>query len=99
MPAQARVNVVSSDHLRYRLDRVEPLPIEGPTEVRELTARFNAMADELATSARREAERLADHVAILAHGRLVASGTPYELTTSGRSLEDVYLDLTGRALS
>jgi signal transduction histidine kinase len=39
---------------------LEPLPIEGPTEVRELTVRFNAMADELATSARREAELLAD---------------------------------------
>jgi ABC-2 type transport system ATP-binding protein len=53
----------------------------------------------LTTHAMDEAERLADHVAILSHGRLVASGTPAELTMSGRSLEDVYLDLTGRALS
>jgi ABC-2 type transport system ATP-binding protein len=53
----------------------------------------------LTTHAMDEAERLADQVAILSHGRLVASGTPVELTTSGRSLEDVYLDLTGRALS
>jgi ABC-2 type transport system ATP-binding protein len=53
----------------------------------------------MTTHAMDEAERLADQVAILAHGRLVASGTPPELTTSGRSLEDVYLDLTGRALS
>ena len=53
----------------------------------------------LTTHAMDEAERLADHVAILSCGRLVASGTPAELTTSGRSLEDVYLDLTGRALS
>jgi len=54
----------------------------------------------LTTHAMDEAERLADHVAILSAGRLVASGTPVELTTpSGRSLEDVYLDLTGRALS
>jgi ABC-2 type transport system ATP-binding protein len=53
----------------------------------------------LTTHAMDEAERLADHVAILSRGRLVASGTPAELTMSGRSLEDVYLDLTGRALS
>jgi ABC-2 type transport system ATP-binding protein len=53
----------------------------------------------LTTHAMDEAERLADQVAILAHGRLVARGTPVELTTSGQSLEDVYLDLTGRSLS
>lgn len=42
-----------------------------------------------------EAERLADRVHILDHGRLVASGTPAELTATGESLEDVYLRLTG----
>ncbi|MFT3871750.1 MAG: ABC transporter ATP-binding protein [Nocardioides sp.] len=47
-----------------------------------------------------EAERLADVVHILDHGRLVASGTPAELTDEGRlDLEDVFVDLTdpGRA--
>jgi ABC-2 type transport system ATP-binding protein len=53
----------------------------------------------LTTHAMDEAERLADQVAILSCGRLVASGTPAELTAPGRSLEDVYLDLTGRAIS
>jgi ABC-2 type transport system ATP-binding protein len=53
----------------------------------------------LTTHAMDEAERLADRVAILAGGRLVACGTPAELTGRGQSLEDVYLDLTGRALS
>ncbi len=44
-----------------------------------------------------EAERLADQVHILDHGRLVASGSPAELTGDGsRSLEDVFLDLTPR---
>jgi signal transduction histidine kinase len=37
-----------------------PLPLDGPTEVRELTARFNAMADELETARDREAALLAD---------------------------------------
>ena len=37
-----------------------PLPLDGPTEVRELTDRFNAMAAELATTRAREARLLAD---------------------------------------
>ena len=44
-----------------------------------------------------EAERLADVVHIVDRGRAVASGTPAELTADGRSLEDVFLDLTSRA--
>jgi ABC-2 type transport system ATP-binding protein len=47
-----------------------------------------------------EAERLADQVHILDLGRLVASGTPASLTDDGRrSLEDLFLDVTGRELS
>lgn len=38
----------------------EPLPLEGPTELRDLTARFNAMAAELASSRKQEAELLAN---------------------------------------
>ncbi len=41
-------------------DRLDPLPLDGPTEVRELTDRFNAMAGELADTRRREAELLAN---------------------------------------
>jgi ABC-2 type transport system ATP-binding protein len=44
-----------------------------------------------------EAERLADVVHIVDRGLLVGSGTPSELTADGRSLEDVFLDLTTRA--
>jgi len=39
---------------------LHPLPLEGPTEVRELTDRFNAMAAELAATREREARLLAD---------------------------------------
>jgi ABC-2 type transport system ATP-binding protein len=47
-----------------------------------------------------EAERLADQVHIIDHGRVVVSGTPAELTGNGaRPLEDVFLDNTGRSLS
>jgi signal transduction histidine kinase len=37
-----------------------PLPLEGPTEVRDLTGRFNAMADELGRTRREEADLLAN---------------------------------------
>jgi ABC-2 type transport system ATP-binding protein len=49
----------------------------------------------LTTHAMDEAERLADHVVIVDRGRTVAAGTPAELTRDGRSLEDVFLALTG----
>ena len=39
---------------------VEPLALEGPTEVRELIARFNAMTAELAATRHRESELLAN---------------------------------------
>jgi signal transduction histidine kinase len=38
----------------------DPLPLTGPTEVRELTGRFNAMAAELEASRARERELLAN---------------------------------------
>ena len=38
----------------------EPLPLGGPTEVRELTARFDAMRAELIETRRREADLLAN---------------------------------------
>jgi two-component system OmpR family sensor kinase len=38
----------------------KPLPLDGPTEVRELTGRFNAMSAELAETRSREAELLAN---------------------------------------
>lgn len=42
-----------------------------------------------------EAERLADRVVVIDHGRVVAAGSPYELTGGSRSLEDVFFELVG----
>ena len=39
---------------------IEPLPLEGPTEVKVLTERFNAMADELASTRHEETAMLAN---------------------------------------
>jgi ABC-2 type transport system ATP-binding protein len=52
----------------------------------------------LTTHSFEEAERIADEIVIVAAGRVVAHGTLSELTT-GRSLEEVYFDLTRRAAS
>jgi ABC-type multidrug transport system ATPase subunit len=44
-----------------------------------------------------EAARLCDRVAVIAHGRIVATGAPRELIAdSGANLEDVILRLTAR---
>ena len=48
----------------------------------------------LTTHAMDDAERLADHVVIVDHGRAVAAGTRDELTGGTRSLEDVFVELT-----
>jgi len=48
----------------------------------------------LTTHAMDDAEKLADHVVIVDHGRAVAAGTPDELTGGTRSLEDVFVSLT-----
>jgi ABC-2 type transport system ATP-binding protein len=44
-----------------------------------------------------EAAQTVDHVVIIDHGRRVAAGRIDELTDQGRTLEDVFLDLTGAA--
>ena len=44
-----------------------------------------------------EAAQTVDHVVIIDHGREVASGRLDELTERGRTLEDVFLELTGGA--
>ncbi|MDD5146284.1 MAG: ATP-binding cassette domain-containing protein [Candidatus Pacebacteria bacterium] len=47
-----------------------------------------------------EAERVADRVAVIDHGVIVAQGTPDQLKqqTGAQSLEDAFLDLTGHAI-
>ncbi|WP_043639461.1 ABC transporter ATP-binding protein [Nonomuraea candida] len=45
-----------------------------------------------------EADALCDRVLIIDRGRIVAGGAPAALKTGGRTLDDVFLDLTGRSL-
>ncbi|HEX4811584.1 MAG TPA: ATP-binding cassette domain-containing protein [Nonomuraea sp.] len=45
-----------------------------------------------------EADALCDRLLIIDHGRIVAEGTPAELKAGGRTLDDVFLDITGRSL-
>jgi len=48
----------------------------------------------LTTQHLEEADRLADTVAVLHHGHIVAQGTPAELKRGGRDLDEVFLALT-----
>ena len=47
-----------------------------------------------------EAERVADQIAVIDHGRIVAQGTAAALRqeTGGRTLEDAFIALTGRSI-
>jgi len=47
-----------------------------------------------------EAERVADQIAVIDHGRIVAEGTPAALRqeTGGRTLEDAFIALTGHSI-
>ncbi|MGP3958115.1 ABC transporter ATP-binding protein [Nonomuraea sp. 3N208] len=45
-----------------------------------------------------EADALCDRLLIIDHGRIVAEGTPAELKAGGRTLDEVFLDITGRSL-
>ena len=76
----------------------DPLPLEGPDEVRELTDRFNAMAEELKTARTREAALLADlrHdlrtplTVITGYAAALADGTAagQEATQAARTIGD-----------
>jgi ABC-2 type transport system ATP-binding protein len=54
----------------------------------------------LTTHYMEEAERVADRIAIIDHGRIIAEGTAAELksATSSESLEQAFLSLTGSAI-
>ncbi len=79
----------------------EPTAGLDPQIRREVQAHIRAMKDKgravlLATHDMEEAERLCDRIAVIARGRIVATGTPGELVAGGGdSLEDVILRLAG----
>jgi ABC-2 type transport system ATP-binding protein len=68
---------------------------EVQNHIRALKADNRAVL--LSTHDMDEAARLCDRVAVIARGRIVATGTPHELIAdSGASLEDIILRLTAR---
>ncbi len=66
-----------------------PLPIDGPTEVRDLTSQFNAMAGELARTRREEADLLANLRHDLRTPVTVIAGFAAALTDGTASGDDV----------
>ncbi len=82
-----RLSAATADLPRNSLPA--PLPLEGPTEVRDLTQRFNAMADELARTRREEADLLANLRHDLRTPVTVIAGFATALTDGTASGDDV----------
>lgn len=84
----------------------EGLDPHGRTAIWEVIERLSAslrMTVVLTTHYMEEADLLCDRIAIVDHGRIVASGTPAELKAKlgaggAVSLEEVYMHSTGRTL-
>lgn len=77
------------------------LDVGSRTELHELIRELQAEGTTviLATHDMAEAEKMADRVAILLHGRLVATGSPRELTATGASFTKVSVRTERSALS
>lgn len=69
------------------------------THIRELN-KTEGVTVFLTTHYMEEAEKMADRIAIIDHGKIVAQGTAEELEkqTSTMSLEEAFLSLTGRSI-
>ncbi|GAG67271.1 unnamed protein product [marine sediment metagenome] len=71
--------------------------VELHNMIRELQAASTTII--LATHDMAEAEEMADHLAILLHGKIAATGTPLELTATGAGLTKVSVRTKGSSLS
>jgi ABC-2 type transport system ATP-binding protein len=77
----------------------EPTTGLDPRSRRDVWAAVTSLRDEgvtvlLTTQYLEEADRLADRIAVLDGGRIAAEGTADELKAGGRTLEDVFLEVT-----
>ncbi|MFG1695374.1 ABC transporter ATP-binding protein [Nonomuraea sp. NPDC049309] len=82
----------------------EPTTGLDPQSRADLWRHIRSLRDErgmtvfLTTHYLDEADALCDRIMIMDGGRIVAEGTPAELKSGGRTLDDVFLDITGRSL-
>lgn len=82
----------------------EPTVGLDPASAAQMQAVFHSFAAAgnavlLSTHLLDMAHALATRIVMMAHGRIVANGTPSELTADGESLHEVFMRLTGDAAS
>jgi ABC-2 type transport system ATP-binding protein len=77
------------------------LDVESRTQLHDVMheLRSEGTTIVLATHDMAEAEKMADRVSILLHGKVVASGSPRELTATGAGLTKVAVRTEGRVLA
>lgn len=77
------------------------LDVPSRNELHELMQELQARGSTiiLATHDMAEAEKMADRVAILLHGKIAATGTPRELTATGAGLTKISVRTEGASLS
>ncbi len=82
----------------------EPTTGLDPNARREIWAILNRMKEDTGTSMlltthyMEEAEQLCDYVVIMDHGVILKEGTKDELLTDKKTLDDLFIELTGRHL-
>ncbi|MFI6577058.1 ABC transporter ATP-binding protein [Nocardiopsis sp. NPDC050513] len=78
---------------------VNGLDPEGMRWIRDVTRRLATEGRTVLLSSHLMGEmaRIADHLVVIDRGRLVAEGSPAELTAGHASLEDAFFALTGRS--
>lgn len=81
----------------------EPMVGLDPRGARQIKETFRRLADQgrtvfLSTHTLAVAAEVCDRIAIIHHGRIQVLGTPAEIVPAGKTLEELFLDITGVAV-
>jgi ABC-type multidrug transport system ATPase subunit len=95
------------NNISFEVNAGEIFAFLGPTQTRNLLwdyvkklSKTEGMTIFFTTHYLDEAEAVADRIAIIDHGKIIATGTAAQLTkqTGTKNLESAYLELTGKGV-